>query len=182
MTGNSDFCLLIISSSYFQNPIAPEDIARRFQKIAKDFLSHSDISLFPLEAFLKLLGVSVVRYLRKDPSPNVAVHAIFEEIIESLSRDESTKRILLSNKVFLPSVLPLVCSSTLHWQCRQNTLELLCNITSLRISIECRMGLLMNYLNYFDQVAQVSCTDFYRIQFFIHRLFSPLAALHHRRL
>ena len=143
----------------------------RFQKIAKDFLSHSDISLFPLEAFLKLLGVSVVRYLRKDPSPNVAVHAIFEEIIESLSRDESTKRILLSNKVFLPSVLPLVCSSTLHWQCRQNTLELLCNITSLRISIECRMGLLMNYLNYFDQVAQVSCTDFYRIQFFSSTFF-----------
>ena len=172
LTGKSVFFYhRLMISSYFQNFTHPEDIARRLQKIANDFLLHSDISRFPLDIFLKLLGVYVVKHLRKDPNPIIAVHNIFEEIIESLSRDDSTKRILLRNKAFLPSILPLVCSSTLHWQCRQNTLELLCNITSLRISIECRMGLLMNYLNYFDQVAQVSCTDFYRIQFFSSTFF-----------
>ena len=174
-----------MSSSYFQNsiPPAPEDLARKFQKIANDFLVHSDISRFPLGDFLKLLGVSVVKYLRKDPNPSLAVHTIFEDIIESLSRDDSTKRILLSNKAFLPSILPLVCSSTLHWQCRQNTLELLCSTISLKISIECRMGLLINHLNYFDQVAQVSTVfDVYRVGIYPLIFLSLLAAFHHRRL
>ena len=125
MTGNSYFYHRLMISSYFQNFTHPEDIARRLQKIANDFLLHSDISRFPLDIFLKLLGVYVVKHLRKDPNPIIAVHNIFEEIIESLSRDDSTKRILLRNKAFLPSILPLVCSSTLHWQCRKGTLELL---------------------------------------------------------
>ena len=65
------------NSFKLENPTALEDIVRRFQKIAKDFLSHS---------FLALLEIEVTTEVIEDITEDTII-TVTTEVIEDITED-----------------------------------------------------------------------------------------------
>ena len=124
--------------------------AEKFLSIAEDY---ADRDGFPVCTFLISFSKSVLNDYAKN---HQQFHfSVIERTIACFSGNMKTRRLLLTTDGIVTSLITLIFSNASPFELKKGALEILNQIASLKISQDCRFGVLNKYEPYFVRLTKM---------------------------